>query len=379
MTNLKSIIFYAPRLHSNQYTLINELIKQGIEVHFYSIFSNGNNDYPTRLKHGLINPSVFTSILNNFLKINLSWFFFIPSLYQTLINLRKIKPNLIIVRDRCILSLIIYIIGSLNRIKVVLYLQSPVISGRTEESLLKILFNYMYPKTIISPVLHAYYKDDVDYDNSLLLKHRNNNTSYFVPFIVQAQKKIDKYNYNKSNGLRILCVARIEKSKNIELLLNVLKKLKKSSKKMSLTIVGRNDFLIQSEYYKYILSVIENNKLNESVKLISNVSHNEMRDIYLSHDLLVLPSRKEVASVAIPEAMSCGLPVISSNENGTSSYIINGYNGYVFLTEDANSLFDKMKIFLDDPKKCEDFGLNALSTARVLFNIRYFNDFISKI
>lgn len=49
-------------------------------------------------------------------------------------------------------------------------------------------------------------------------------------------------------------------------------------------------------------------------------SHSEMRDLYRLSDLFVLPAVGEIFTLAMQEAMSCGLPVITSDDPGYHRY-----------------------------------------------------------
>lgn len=57
----------------------------------------------------------------------------------------------------------------------------------------------------------------------------------------------------------------------------------------------------------------------------------------------VLPSRGEPWGVVVHEAASAGLPIITSNVVGSAtSFVIDGFNGFIFQSEDASSLAKKM-------------------------------------
>ena len=59
---------------------------------------------------------------------------------------------------------------------------------------------------------------------------------------------------------------------------------------------------------------------------------------YASADVLVLPSRCDGFGQVVLEAMSCGLPAIASSHVGAKDLIIEGVNGWIFESGDAEAL-----------------------------------------
>ena len=58
------------------------------------------------------------------------------------------------------------------------------------------------------------------------------------------------------------------------------------------------------------------------------------------------------------EAMSCGLPLITSNVHGINDYSQDDVTGYKSSPNDVFSWAEKIKILIDDPSKREQFGKN---------------------
>ena len=81
-----------------------------------------------------------------------------------------------------------------------------------------------------------------------------------------------------------------------------------------------------------------------------------MQREYALHDLFVLPSREEPASVSLLEAMAHSLPVICSDSNGTQCYIRPGENGYVFGTDDLDGLVAAMERITEDRERLKAMG-----------------------
>jgi len=139
---------------------------------------------------------------------------------------------------------------------------------------------------------------------------------------------INKPKYNKKSVVyqkRFLYIGRLSKEKNLHTLINVFNGLPS----YKLTIVG---------------SGTETEKLfrlaNKNISFVPPISNNEIADIYLSHDVFVLPSISEPWGLVLEEALYYGLPVIVSNRCGASELITKGVNGVLFDPLNENELWN---------------------------------------
>ena len=78
--------------------------------------------------------------------------------------------------------------------------------------------------------------------------------------------------------------------------------------------------------------------------------------MYAEADLYVLPSTGEFASISQLEAMSCSLPVIVSDTNGTGDCVNDGENGYQFKDKDFDDLYSKLQLIISDRGKLSQMG-----------------------
>ena len=156
-----------------------------------------------------------------------------------------------------------------------------------------------------------------------------------------------KYNY-------IGYVSRLEKNKGYDVFLKAINILKdnKDMKNYKYLIVGAGQE--ENKFNKLVKEL----KLEDYLEVRNLVSQDELVDIYNSLDIFVFPTYRKSESLGLVglEAMSCGIPVVASNNYGPTSYIINKKNGLLFETQNEKDLADKIL----DMKKLNKEELNKL-------------------
>jgi glycosyltransferase involved in cell wall biosynthesis len=137
--------------------------------------------------------------------------------------------------------------------------------------------------------------------------------------------------------IKFLIVARMVSFKRYFDLFAAFKKLVESGAHVHLSIVGNGP--LESSVRTKIIDW----NLEKYVTFLEGVEHTEMSTYYTTHDVLVLPSFNEAIGMVVLEAMSCGLPTLTSDTVGASDYVINKKTGCIFKSKDVNDLFSKMK------------------------------------
>ncbi len=64
--------------------------------------------------------------------------------------------------------------------------------------------------------------------------------------------------------------------------------------------------------------------------------HSDIRECYAASDFFVLPTYYDPCSLVVLEALACGLPVITTLQNGAGELITDGRQGYVLTAPDAH-------------------------------------------
>jgi glycosyltransferase involved in cell wall biosynthesis len=117
-----------------------------------------------------------------------------------------------------------------------------------------------------------------------------------------------------------------------------------------------------------VVKLITEHNLDGLVVLISRVE--EVASYLKASDLFVLPSRFEGLSNALLEAMSCGLPVISTRVGGSRDIIDDGVNGLLVAVEATDQLRDAMERVLCDRQLAVALGANARAAVEARHDMR---------
>jgi D-inositol-3-phosphate glycosyltransferase len=150
----------------------------------------------------------------------------------------------------------------------------------------------------------------------------------------------------------VICVGRLQDPrKNIRLLLEAYAILNRQNSSPPLYLVGRGG--ISAADHQYIAELDIAHKVN----VFSDVPMEQLRDLYRSGSLFVLPSNEEGLGIVILEAMASGLPVVSTDCGGPATAVVPGVTGLLTPVGDAEALANAMRTVLEDPALANQMGL----------------------
>ena len=322
---MKNILFIAPRFHTNQYYMIRHLLKKN-KVSFIALYKGGIEDY-TFVKPQILAQSNFSKKLQSFFNFRFDTLYF-PKIFDFYKKIKKIKPDLIILRIYS--RPLLYIVSSLAKIfscKIIYYDQTPLLRYNNLISYLK------YCESIIARLIFS-----AAWYSPILLEPKE---KYSIPFLVKTKKKI---NYIKDR-YKILMIGKFQSRKGHFLLIKVFSELIKKYR-IHLTIIGEVSNQEHIKNFNYINNYIKNKNLTEKCKIKTNIKFKAIEKEYEECNLFVLPSYAEPAAISILEAQGLGRPVVCSDTCGTRNYL-NNSSSRIFKSNDPSSLTKSIKYFLD--------------------------------
>ncbi len=179
-------------------------------------------------------------------------------------------------------------------------------------------------------------------------------------------KLIIKKKFNRKKKIKILCVGRLEPQKDYYTLLKGLSICSQKNIKFNCDIYGAG-----SEKLK-ILNLINNFKLKNKV-ILKGIT-NKMIKLYHKYDLYILTSKFEGYPNTLLEAVSTGVPSISSDcEYGPNEIIKNKVNGLLFESSNPEDLSKKI-VYLNNSnmnfyKKLKKYNKKHFHPKKINFNI----------
>jgi colanic acid/amylovoran biosynthesis glycosyltransferase len=149
---------------------------------------------------------------------------------------------------------------------------------------------------------------------------------YLAPMGVDVAKfqRSSAYIPRGDEDLRVFSCARLNPAKGFSVLLNSIAEVNRSGLKTTLTIAGEDDEG-GTGYRKEIEQLIVALEIKDCVHLLGSVSEERVKqELELAH-VFVLASLEEPLGVAIMEAMSMEVPVISTNAGGVPALLANDH------------------------------------------------------
>lgn len=162
----------------------------------------------------------------------------------------------------------------------------------------------------------------------------------------------------------------LESFENRPNVINVLGRLGLFQKRHDVMIEAFSIFVKQHPTYKLVFygDGPDKHKMEDQVKRLGieeNVEFagitNQPMEVMLSNKMFVLTSDFEGIPNSLIEAMSIGLPCISSDcrPGGAKFLIEDGMNGFLVPTNDAKAIADKMEWLVCNPTKANEIGQRA--------------------
>ncbi len=196
----------------------------------------------------------------------------------------------------------------------------------------------------------------------------------FIPNIVDTEFFIPSENRYKN--FRFITVANLNKNKNILLLVRAFSKVFYNNTDVSLLILG------DGSEYKTLQTEVEKLHMQNQITLYGFATRDEvLHELKQSH-AFVLSSHYETFGVVLIEAMSCGLPVISTRSGGPESIIENNQLGLLVENNNIEELAKAMlKVYntVFDTEYIRNYTIEKFSENTVVTKLyKVYNDIVTK-
>ena len=102
--------------------------------------------------------------------------------------------------------------------------------------------------------------------------------------------------------------------------------------------------------------------LNANIHVFDPVSN--IHQHYIESSIFVLTSVYEPFGLVLPEAMSCGLPVVSFEADGPNSIITDGKDGIIVREREVEVFANRVCQLIEDKELRRQMGKNAIISAQ---------------
>lgn len=151
---------------------------------------------------------------------------------------------------------------------------------------------------------------------------------------------------------RVICVGGISVHKGQVYLLEAWKKLRLHN--AELLLIGSIKPEMRSALHRY----------DGLFRHVPFVAHDQMRNEYTRSAVFVLPSLQDGCSLVLAEAMACGLPVITTVNNGAADIITHGKDGFVIPVRSPDAIAEHLELLYRDRALRRAISAAALTKAR---------------
>lgn len=167
----------------------------------------------------------------------------------------------------------------------------------------------------------------------------------------------------KNAKITFLYVGDFSKNKNIQISIQALSKVYAERKNIQFVLVG-GDGDYNTEIRKLVV------KHSNWIKLVERTnSLDELKKVYESADIFIMPSKYETFGLVYIEAMSQGLPIVYSTGQGVDGFFENGEVGFSVTSGDAEDLIQKLNLIINNYDnistncnlKCRNFSWEDIS------------------
>ena len=192
---------------------------------------------------------------------------------------------------------------------------------------------------VLSQSWKDWFEQEFKHPNIIVIKN-------VIDVPVKKQKTLIDTNHRFS----LLFLGILGQRKGIYDLLEVINKYKCEFEGKLLLIIGGNGEV------ESVIDYIRKNSLENIVHYKGWVSGTEKIKLFNSVDSLILPSYNEGLPISIIEAMSYGLPIISTPVGGIPEIVSNGENGLLVKPGNQEELYQAIRLLMDDARLLENMG-----------------------
>ena len=202
------------------------------------------------------------------------------------------------------------------------------------------LSKFTYRIVAVSDSIKSYIRNDIGIADSKISVIHNGVAGYDYAATTHSEK-----------CRKLITVGRVAKIKNHKLMLSAFSKIIKKFSDVQLTVVGDGPEFDNIKKY------------SDEIGLKGLVDfkgfRTDIEDLLKVHDAFLLSSHYEGISIAGLEAMSLGLPIVSTNVGGVSEMVQDSVNGFLVENDSVSDYAESIIRLCSDDKLFEELRSNS--------------------
>ncbi|BFU23878.1 phosphatidylinositol N-acetylglucosaminyltransferase subunit A, putative [Entamoeba histolytica HM-1:IMSS-B] len=163
-------------------------------------------------------------------------------------------------------------------------------------------------------------------ENMCIRAKRDPTKIYVIPNALESSKFQPDISKRDPNNINIVILSRLVYRKGIDLAVGIIPYICSKYPKVNFIVGGNGPMMLNFEEMR------EKYQLQSRVKLLGAIQHCETRDVLVQGDIFLNCSLTEGFCIAIIEALSCGLHVISTHVGGIKEVLPNSLIKYSMPT-----------------------------------------------
>lgn len=194
---------------------------------------------------------------------------------------------------------------------------------------------------------------------------------------------LSRHNYVERKNIEgipaILGVGRLISVKGFKYGIKAIELLIRSGHEVNYTIIG------YGPQKNNLRNQISNLKLENNIKIISNITVEELKNYYMNADIFLFTSNstndgmQEGMPTVLLESLAYGLPVVSTKIGGVKELINNNVNGILVNQRDDRSMANELTKLINNRTLRQKLSENGRKIIEMEYDIRKLNDGLIKL
>ena len=160
----------------------------------------------------------------------------------------------------------------------------------------------------------------------------------------------------------VLFAGRIQPLKGGELAVRAFAAL--GARDATLVIVGEPSGSHGEAEAARLRALVDECDLNDRVRFVGSVAHEDLGDFYRAADVCVVPSHTESFGLVALEAAACGTPVVAASVGGLQSIVDDGRTGFLVASREPLAFAAAIDKILADPQYATEMSAAAVERSR---------------